>query len=58
MFSDDTLLKTNNVNEIYEKLTKYEEATKEYKININWNKVAIIVKIKTATSETLGKSYL
>ena len=38
LFSDDTLLKTNNISEIYEKLTKYEKATIKYKIKISWEK--------------------
>ena len=42
------LLKTNNGNVIYGKLTKYAEASKEYKINISWNKVVIIVKNKNS----------
>ena len=42
MCPGDTLSNTTNFIEIYEKLTKYEEETDEYKININWNKVKII----------------
>ena len=48
MFSDDTLINTNNVSEMYEKLIKYEEATDEYNINIKWGKVSIIVKSKNS----------
>ena len=42
MFSDDTLIKTNNVSEIYENITTYETTAHKYKININWNKVIIV----------------
>ena len=45
MFADDTLVKSNNDSAIYEKLTKYAEATNDYKININRNKVKLMVKI-------------
>ena len=46
LFSDDTIIKTNKLSEIYEKLTNYEKVTKKYKIKINWNKVKIIVRKK------------
>ena len=46
LFSDDTMIKTTGVNELYEKLTKYENVAKKYKININWGKVIIVVKKK------------
>ena len=39
LFRDDTIIKTTKSSEIYEKLTKYEEVTKKYKIKINWIKV-------------------
>ena len=48
LVTDDTMLKTNNISEIYGKLTKYEKATIKYKIKINWKKVAIVVKEKNA----------
>ena len=47
LLSDDTMSHTKRISEIYDKLTKYVEATRKYRIEINRGKVAIVVKMNT-----------
>jgi len=48
-FPDDATLTTKGPEAIYAKLIAFDEATKDYRLPINWNKVTILVKntIKT-----------
>ena len=41
---DDTTLKTRATEEIYPKLIAFEQATKDYKLPINWKNVKILIK--------------
>ena len=46
---DDTTLKLQDAAHIYPKLIAFKEATRKYKLPINWIKVVILVKNITAT---------
>ena len=43
-FPGDTTLKTNGSDEIYPKLVAFDNATKDYRLPINWKKVHILTK--------------
>ena len=43
-FPDDTTLKVQNATQICQKLVAFKEATRKYRLPINWNKLVILVK--------------
>ena len=43
VYSDDLAIKTKMTQEIYPKLTTFGKCIQEYTININWDKIKIII---------------
>ena len=55
-FPDDATLRVNKASAIYRKLKAFYDAKTAYKLPINRNKVAILVKNTTSQSEERGNN--